>query len=199
MKFKCIEKIRDNSGKILAYKIENENGVSRNWYPLEVKDALILGVPEITNLKLTSDGRIINKRDNKKTDKLNDIVAHTHKQIQDYIDNNNLKFNISNNRIEDNEYEIRIHRTMSDCDITIFNVNIEYDKENNTYKITYGKLSDLYKTYKFNDVRGKLMYTELVFSEDMVLDIRRLNARLRVELRAAVSLFKNLLGNIRYK
>lgn len=199
MKFKCIEKIRDNSGKILAYKIENENGVSRNWYPLEVKDALILGVPEITNLKLTSDGRIIDKRDNKKTDKLNDIVAHTHKQIQDYIDNNNLKFNISNNRIEDNEYEIRIHRTMSDCDITIFNVNIEYDKENNSYKITYGKISDLYKTYKFNDIRGKLMYTELIFSEDMVMDIRRLNARLRVELRAAVSLFKNLLGHIRYK
>lgn len=198
--YKCINKIRNNSNKIIAYELESENGQRLNFYPSELRCILTNKPNAVTNLKLASNGRIIdNHKNNDKINKTNNIVISTHKIIDNYINKNNIKCKISVNRKEDTEYEIKLYRTMSDCDITIFSIDIEYDTDNDTYKIVYSKIIDLYKTYQFNDIKFKLTHTELNFSKDIKLDTKELNARTRVELKCAISSFKNLLRHIRYK
>lgn len=68
VKAKCIEKIRDNSGKIVTYILEDENGNRTNVPAYSLKNSMIYKQIDITNLKLTSDGRLIDKKDTEQND-----------------------------------------------------------------------------------------------------------------------------------
>lgn len=68
VKAKCIQKIRDNSGKIVTYTLEDENGNRTNVPAYSLKNSMIYKQIDITNLKLTSDGRLIDKKDTEQND-----------------------------------------------------------------------------------------------------------------------------------
>ena len=55
----CIRKIRDTQGKIVSYLLEDEGHNQKIVEPLNLKAAIINGTVQVTNLKLTSDGRLI--------------------------------------------------------------------------------------------------------------------------------------------
>ena len=56
---KCILKIRDDNNIIKKYKLQDTNGNVREVEPAELKRAIRDGKIQITNLKLTSDNRLI--------------------------------------------------------------------------------------------------------------------------------------------
>lgn len=62
MKFKCIEKIRDNSGRINLYLLEDENGLTYKLTAKEIKERIIKDY-EITNLQMDCIGRLIDKKE----------------------------------------------------------------------------------------------------------------------------------------
>lgn len=68
IKAKCIQKIRDNNGKIVTYILEDENGNKTNVPAYSLKNSMIYKQIDITNLKLTSDGRLIDKKDTEQND-----------------------------------------------------------------------------------------------------------------------------------
>lgn len=61
----CVEKLRDKNGNIKGYILQDNNGVQMKFSSEQVKQAIFLQQLTVDNLKLTSDGRLI---DNKKQD-----------------------------------------------------------------------------------------------------------------------------------
>lgn len=59
IKVKCLFKFRDNSGKIVGYRIQNEQGETLDTTPEQLKMYIYSNQMSVVNLKLTQDGRLI--------------------------------------------------------------------------------------------------------------------------------------------
>lgn len=55
----CIEKFRDKNGKIIKYRLQDTDGIFRDIEPEMVKEFIKTKTIHVSNLKLTSDNRII--------------------------------------------------------------------------------------------------------------------------------------------
>lgn len=66
VKATCIEKLRDKNGTIKGYVLQDCNGVQMKFNSEQVKQAIFLQQLTVTNLKLTSDGRLIDNNDSTK-------------------------------------------------------------------------------------------------------------------------------------
>ena len=64
---KCIEKIRNKNGIITHYILADCNGIRQTLSSTQVKNMLKCGQLNILNLKLTSNGKLIDKQDHKKS------------------------------------------------------------------------------------------------------------------------------------
>lgn len=62
VKATCIEKLRDKNGTIKGYVLQDCNGVQMKFNSEQVKQAIFLQQLTVTNLKLTSDGRLIDNK-----------------------------------------------------------------------------------------------------------------------------------------
>lgn len=61
LKLKCLEKIRNNNGRIIGYRLEDAFGTVREIQPKPLKEAIIQGKVEVINLAMSTDGKIIDK------------------------------------------------------------------------------------------------------------------------------------------
>lgn len=66
VKATCIEKLRDKNGTIKGYVLQDCNGVQMKFNSEQVKQAIFLQQLTVTNLKLTSDGRLIDNNNSTK-------------------------------------------------------------------------------------------------------------------------------------
>lgn len=69
----CTEKLRDKNGRIVGYELKDDNGNKMKFNSKQVKQAVFLRQITITNLKLTSGGRLI---DTQNTDITYENMAH---------------------------------------------------------------------------------------------------------------------------
>lgn len=56
---KCIQKFRDNSGKIYGYHLIDLNGQTQDVRPEILKNAIAKGQIKVINLTLTTDNRLV--------------------------------------------------------------------------------------------------------------------------------------------
>lgn len=61
LKVKCLEKIRNNSHRIIGYKLEDIFGNVRDIQAAKLKEAMLKGSIDVVNLTMASDGKIIDK------------------------------------------------------------------------------------------------------------------------------------------
>ncbi len=59
IQLKCIQKFRDDSGKIYGYRLVDFNGQTQDVTPENLKNAILNGQVNVVNLTLTSDGRLV--------------------------------------------------------------------------------------------------------------------------------------------
>ncbi len=86
-KFKCINKIRDKHNNITMYTIVNcRTGESINVSPDELKRGMSINMVVVENLKLTSDGRLIDASNNKEA-----AVTNTQKHNRNPLDNKDVQ------------------------------------------------------------------------------------------------------------
>lgn len=64
----CTEKFRDKNNRIVGYELEDCNGKRMRFKSKQVRQAVFLQQITITNLKLTSDGRLIDNTESVKSD-----------------------------------------------------------------------------------------------------------------------------------
>ena len=69
--FMCIDRQKDVNGNILGYTLANEAGVKLNIDPDKLKKAIITKQIHVINLKLTTDCRLILKKNSLKLHKSN--------------------------------------------------------------------------------------------------------------------------------
>lgn len=55
----CLDKFRDERGRIYGYRVQTEDGEMKDVYASQLKAAISLGKCRVLNLKLTEDGRLI--------------------------------------------------------------------------------------------------------------------------------------------
>lgn len=83
---KCVEKYRDSKGRIIGYKIQNQqNNKFMEFNPQDLKAAITSGRINILNLRLTSDGRLLDKQ---QTTKLagQSISKLSRREMHEYIE-----------------------------------------------------------------------------------------------------------------
>lgn len=64
----CTEKLRDKNNRIVGYELQDCNGKKMRFTSEQVKQAVFLQQITVTNLKLTSDGRLIDNTESAKSD-----------------------------------------------------------------------------------------------------------------------------------
>lgn len=64
----CTEKLRDKNNRIVGYELQDCNGKRMRFTSEQVKQAVFLQQIRIVNLKLTSDGRLIDNTESVKSD-----------------------------------------------------------------------------------------------------------------------------------
>ena len=57
----CVEKVRNGHNKVKVYRIKFEDDTVGEYKNKELKEMIKLGIIELTNLKLTNNGRLIEK------------------------------------------------------------------------------------------------------------------------------------------
>lgn len=73
VKCKCIEKKRNKHGIIKSYVLQDNTGRKLEITAEQLKQAIFFEQVEVTNLKLTADGKLINKQDINIPDNINKI------------------------------------------------------------------------------------------------------------------------------
>lgn len=63
IKVKCIQKFRDKQGKIYGYRLQYLSGQTQDVKPENLKQAIKNNQIQVTNLKLTSNNRLIDAKD----------------------------------------------------------------------------------------------------------------------------------------
>ena len=69
VKAKCIQKFRDKHNKIYKYRLQDQQGNTKDVTPDQLKQAIKNNQITITNLTLTSDNRLINTTPTQQTSK----------------------------------------------------------------------------------------------------------------------------------
>lgn len=64
----CTEKLRDKNNRIVGYELQDCNGKKMRFTSEQVKQAVFLQQITVTNLKLTSDGRLIDNTESVRSD-----------------------------------------------------------------------------------------------------------------------------------
>lgn len=62
IQYKCIQKFRDNNGRIYGYRLQDINGQTQDVTSTDLKNVIAHKQLEVVNLSLTSDGRLIDKK-----------------------------------------------------------------------------------------------------------------------------------------
>lgn len=76
----CINKFRDNSGKIVGYRLEDDSCMAMQDVEADfLKDRIRRGMVKVANLKLTSDGRLVDCNPYGKPDKENKFMIQEYK------------------------------------------------------------------------------------------------------------------------
>lgn len=138
---RCTQKHRDKQGKIYGYTLVDKDGKTVNMYSDALKDCIKNGTLEVTNLTLTDDNRLINKRD---TD--NQIKEEIGKEDKDTLELSYNKLKILGCKI--NEEHTRYG-----------NVNVAYLNEKSIIIIIPDNLKEL---AKFNKSKTIESYTKEV-------------------------------------
>lgn len=89
---KCIEKVRDKNNKITGYKLENLHSEETYlWSPEILRKAIQDNKVNIINLKLSSNGRLIDVGNKEKTTENKEVTSKKSTPINaHYIDNTSL-------------------------------------------------------------------------------------------------------------
>lgn len=80
VKYKCAQRMKDKNGIIVEYFLWDEQGKLVHMLPEQLKSAIALKQITVTNLKLTSDGRLIVTRE-KDSSKNNDFNTNKDKVL----------------------------------------------------------------------------------------------------------------------
>ena len=145
---KCIEKVRDKNNIITDYVLEDCNGVRQTLSSAKVKNMIKCRQLNILNLKLTSNGKLIDKqgyRTNTVDTELPDMGVHKHKIIED----------IRHKRSWDENYETLCRAINNGVKITrrtvCENINIGVWINTQRYLFKIGELSED-KIQKLKDI-----------------------------------------------
>ena len=63
IKARYIEKFKDKQGRIIGYRLEDENGLTKDFKSEDIKQNIRSGNLEVINLKLTTDNRLIDRKE----------------------------------------------------------------------------------------------------------------------------------------
>ena len=133
----CINKFRDNSGNIVGYRLEdNQNMILQDVEADFLKDRIRKGVIVVANLKLTSDGKLIDCNPYGKPDASRKIMIQEYKNGRpsgvDYIDNTLDK--ISQDELKSKTYRGNPNIRVEVSEVTVSNIKpvkeIEVNKFN---------------------------------------------------------------------
>lgn len=81
----CIEKFRNKQNQIIGYRVQDGTGATMDITSKQLKDALISGRAQVTNLTLTKDGKIIDKKLNKDEEKEAKQIQFKQAQLQNLL------------------------------------------------------------------------------------------------------------------
>lgn len=81
---KCISKFRDKQGRIYGYRLQDNNGVIKDIKAENLKSAIYNKQISVTNIKLTSDNRLISCN-------INTSAPEVVKNIEDLENNNKVR------------------------------------------------------------------------------------------------------------
>lgn len=160
MALTCVEKVRDKNNKIVAYRIKGDGAYISTFLPEEIKSMLKNTSVTITNLKLTSDGRIISSAETVDLNKENTLINfNTFCSKLEYLIVNKVK------QIADGintEFDIFNSKNNNRCVRNIYvRVNNEYMNNNLiTFKIIDGIDKALVNIYSYDCIKyGSQIYT----------------------------------------
>lgn len=185
MTFICVEKIRNKQGRIIHYILKDEQGKFTKVKTADLKLAIARGAVHVVNLKLTSDGKLI---DTNNKDKTKPKPKRSYYDIIDIINRTLLNSDLIHDAV-DNKSKINIHtyiikdyhtyntwQTMLEEDyppLDILNCGIdtseacEYDVKSDWYKEYTSKFS--IETLKNQIISCRLCYKEFRLDWYLVL------------------------------
>ena len=88
VKCRCIHKFRDKQGRIIGYRLRDENEECIDLSPDNLKIAIMSNELNIANLQLTSDNRLIHKKE--KTI-LSDLIVYTTSKLEEIKNRYNMQ------------------------------------------------------------------------------------------------------------
>lgn len=107
IKVKNIKTVRDTRGNIKGYVIEDEIGATKEVGSRELKEAIRAKKVEVINLTLTSDGRLVSKKETEKLeDDSNDEKYFGVKVVEDFLKKQRVRFRTTMGKYENNLYNI---------------------------------------------------------------------------------------------
>ena len=150
IKIRCIQKYRDNSNKIVGYLLQSEDGVTKSMTPYELKHLMATKQVHVENMKVTTDGRLIDDTSYKSQNSVNERI---HKLINRITHDTGIKFNQNVNivRINDNDFYIEA-KAVGNSPL----VKIGLKSNRNIIKLMYkttddnGNIVNSYKHVKFD-------------------------------------------------
>ena len=150
IKIRCIQKYRDNSNKIVGYLLQSEDGVTKSMAPYELKHLMATKQVHVENMKVTTDGRLIDDTSYKSQNSVNERI---HKLINRITHDTGTKFNQNVNivRINDNDFYIEA-KAVGNSPL----VKIGLKSNRNIIKLMYkttddnGNIVNSYKHVKFD-------------------------------------------------
>lgn len=115
----CINKFRDNSGRIVGYRLEDSQNMAMQDVEADfLKDRIKRGMIKVDNLKLTSDGKLVDCNPYGKPDSENKIMIEAFK--------NGRRFSTSylDGNISDAEMQRELAKYSDNIETKVTNVNM---------------------------------------------------------------------------
>lgn len=81
IRVRCIEKFKDKNGKIIGYRLIDQNKLIRDFKADDVKNYIKTGVLEVVNLTLTSDNRLVEHKSINEDNKQDKILYMLNKAV----------------------------------------------------------------------------------------------------------------------
>lgn len=166
---KCIEKFRDSKGNIVAYRLMDSNLKTQDITPQLLKQAIKNNQLDVVNLKLTSDNRLIDKKENVQTDNVKisskDLITKLAKDIHTITGKSKY---ISNLSLEDYTYifESNLHTDNKETTSSIVEIQIT-----NEFEYCHDNIQP-YIVLKISVNKSRLKITQYICETD-VSDWRR--------------------------
>ena len=117
LKMKCVDKHRDEQGRICGYLMIRDDGKLQPWSPYALKQAILEKSVEVRNLTLTSDGRLVDKSEEKNTKQVytNESMTCT-PNPEDKARFNEILYLINKNYTGDSSYKHASYWNQNDID-----------------------------------------------------------------------------------